>query len=349
VTAGALPTAARSRCSGEAVLAAILVLLAAWHGPALAQPGGNTGLIGDDGLIDAILATPNQKTPVPQDNIFATAPGADQAARIPQFTFNALAPLLFNSNPEFRSSGGPQSLDGSPVARLGWASQLFGTPLRISGFASLEWERFPNANDGSIDYFRSSARLQYVNAGDDQAFSPFFSYVPRMDFDPTFGENFATRQDLNLGFEKVFNFDRSFNRVASSSDSSAATVWSFGFSLGAQQRFRDPAPGSHALVFAPSASYVISDQWNASLAFPITRRWFNTLDQLSQRDVTVEPVGVLEFIIPSDWLGGPRGAGMLGNPAVDLLGFHEQNWSTAPGFAYGQWLAGIVLKAGWRF
>jgi hypothetical protein len=51
----------------------------------------------------------------------------------------------------------------------------------------------------------------------------------------------------------------------------------------------------------------------------------------------------------SDWLGGPRGAGMLGNPAVDFLGFHKQNWSTAPGSAYGQWLAGIVLKAGWRF
>ena len=73
------------------------------------------------------------------------------------------------------------SLDGSPIAGLGWASQLFGTRVRLSGFASLEWERFPNANDASVDYFRS-ARLRYINAGDDQGFSPFFSYVPRMDF-----------------------------------------------------------------------------------------------------------------------------------------------------------------------
>ncbi|MFZ3236193.1 MAG: hypothetical protein WA417_03780 [Stellaceae bacterium] len=338
----------KSFCRSCAAVCAVVVA-AAWVAPALAQPGGNTGLIGDDGLIDAILATPNQKTPVPQDNLFATAPGLEQAARQPQFTLNALAPLLFNSNPEFRSSGGPQSLDGSPVARLGWASQLFGTPVRVSGFASLEWERFPSANDASIDYFRSSARMQYVNPSDDQAFSPFFSYVPRMDFDPTFGDNFATRQDLNLGFDKTFNFDRSFNRAGSSSDSSATTVWSFGFSLGAQQRFRDPAPGSHALLFAPSVSYVISDQWNASLSAPITRRWFNTIDGVSQKAVTLEPVGVLEFIIPGAWLGGPRGATMLGNPAVDFLGFHERNWSTAPGFAYGQWLAGLVLKAGWRF
>ncbi len=317
--------------------------------PAVARLGGNAGLGDDAGLIDAILATPNYKTPVLQDNVFATAPGLEQAARTPQFTFNALAPLLGNSNPEFRGSGGPQSFQGSPVARLGWASQLFGTPLRLSGAAGLEFERYPGANAASVDFFRSSARLQYVPPGDDQAFSPFFSYVPRMDFEPTLANNFATRQDLNLGVDKVFNFDGSFHRLSASGDSSAATVWSFGFSLSAQQRFRNPAPGSQALVFNPSASWVISEQWNASFALPVTRRWFNALDGISQRDVTVEPVAVLEYIIPDSWLGGPRGARMFGNPAVDLLGFHEQNWWTAPGFAYGQWLSGVVLKAGWRF
>jgi hypothetical protein len=319
--------------------------VAAWEGPAVAQPGGNTGLIGDEGLVDAILATPNQKTPVPQDNIFATAPGLEQAARTPQFTFNALAPLLFNSNPEFRSSGGPQSLQGSPVARLSWASQLFGTPLRISGAASLEWERYPSANDASVDYFRSSARLQYIDLGDDQGFSPFFSYVPRMDIEPTFGKNFATRQDLNLGFDKTFNFDGTFNRVPASSNSSPDTVWSFGYSITAQRRVRDVAPQSNALIFAPSASWVISPEWNASLSMALTRRWFNG----ASRDFTVDPIGVLEYIIPANWVGGPRGAAMFGNPSVDFLVFHERNWSTDGSFEYGQWLAGIVLKAGWRF
>jgi hypothetical protein len=318
---------------------------AVWGAPALAQPGGNAGLIADDGLVDAILATPNQKTPVPQDNEFATAPGLEQAARQPQFTLNALAPLFYNSNPEFRSSGGPQSLDGSPVARFGWASQLFGTPLRVSGFASLEWERYPSANDASVDYFRSSARLQYVNPVDDQAFSPFFSYVPRMDFEPTFGDNFATRQDLNLGFDKTFNFDSTFNRVPISSDSSSETVWSFGYSITGQRRIRNPAPQSTALIFAPSASWAISPEWNASLSLPLTRRWFNG----ASRDFTVEPIGILEYIIPNSWVGGPHGAAIFGNPSVDFLVFHERNWSTASSFEYGQWLAGIVLKAGWRF
>jgi hypothetical protein len=61
-----------------------IVLLAAaiWAGSALAQTANsNAGLYGgQDGLFDAILATPNRKTPVPQDNTFATAPGAAQVA-----------------------------------------------------------------------------------------------------------------------------------------------------------------------------------------------------------------------------------------------------------------------------
>ena len=196
-----------------------------------------------------------------------------------------------------------------------------------------------------MDYFRSSARLQYINLGDDQGFSPFFSYVPRMDFEPTFGENFATRQDLNLGLDKTFNFDGAFNRVPASADSSSDTVWSFGYSITAQRRIRDVTPQSNALIFAPSASWVISPEWNASLSMALTRRWFNG----ASRDFTVDPIGVLEYIIPANWVGGSRGAAILGNPSVDFLVFHERNWSTESSFEYGQWLAGVVLKAGWRF
>lgn len=206
-------------------------------------------------------------------------------------------------------------------------------------------ERFPSANEGSLDYFRSSARLQYINFDDDQGFSPFFSYVPRMSFEPTFGVNFETRQDLNLGFDKVFNFDGAFNRVPASADSSSQTVFSFGYSLTGQRRIRNPGSQSDAVIFAPSASWVISEQWNASLAAPITRRWFNR----ASRDLTMEPVGVLEYIIPPNWLGGPGGAASFGNPSVDFLVFHERNWSSEDAFEYGQWLAGVVLKAGWRF
>jgi hypothetical protein len=123
--------------SRATIFATIMIVTANPTRFAIAQTANsNAGLQGgQDGLFDAILATPNQKTPVPQDNIFATAPGAEQAARTPQFTLNILAPAFYNSNTQFLSSGASQALEGSPVVRLGWASQLFGTSR--SGFPAL--------------------------------------------------------------------------------------------------------------------------------------------------------------------------------------------------------------------
>ncbi|HMD63771.1 MAG TPA: hypothetical protein VKF83_07360 [Stellaceae bacterium] len=337
--------------SRSTIFAAILIVTANPTKFAIAQTANsNAGLEGgQDGLFDAILATPNQKTPVPQDNIFATAPGLEEAARTPQFTLNVLAPALFNSNAQFLGSGGSKTLEGSPLVRLGWASQLFDTPIRVSGAASFETERFVNAPGAAIDYIRPSARAQYINPENDQDYSPFLSYVPRLDFDPTFANNFATRQDLNLGIDKVFNFDGAFNRLPPASSSSSATVWSFGFSIGGQRRFRDPAPQSYAFLFNPSASYVISEQWNASFSMPITRRWFDTIGAVSQRNLTVEPTGVVEYVIPGDWLGGADVARWAGNPAVDFVVGVERNWSNVSVATYTQWRAGIVFKTGWRF
>ena len=75
-------TRSRFRMWHAAVLAAVLIFVETRAAPAIAQRAdSNIGLEGGHvGLSDAILATPNRKTPVPQDNIFATAPGAEQAA-----------------------------------------------------------------------------------------------------------------------------------------------------------------------------------------------------------------------------------------------------------------------------
>jgi hypothetical protein len=335
--------------SQTVAFAAMLLATQAAH--AIAQTANsNAGLEGgQDHLFDAIFATPNYKTPSLPDNEFATAPGLEQLARVPQFTLNILAPALYNSNAQFLSSGGSQTLEGSPLVRLGWASQLFDTPIRISGAASMETERFVNAPGAAIDYIRTSARAQYLNPEDDQDYSPFLSYVPRLDFDPTFANNFATRQDLALGLNKVFNFDGAFNRIPTSSNSSSEAVWSFGFGVGGQRRFRDPPPQSYAFFFSPSASYVISEEWNASFSVPITRRWFDMFNDVSQRNLTLEPTGVLEYVIPNGWLRGANAARMLGNPAIDFVAGVERNWSNLSPATYTQWRVGVVLKTGWRF
>jgi len=79
-------TRPRFRLLHAAVLAVVPIIFAARAAPAIAQRAdSNIGLEGGHGgLSDAILATPNRKTPVPQDNMFATAPGATQPAPAPQ-------------------------------------------------------------------------------------------------------------------------------------------------------------------------------------------------------------------------------------------------------------------------
>lgn len=65
----------RFRLSRPAVFVAVLMVTATQAGVAIAQTANsNAGLEGgQDGLFDAILGTPNQKTPVPQDNIFVSS------------------------------------------------------------------------------------------------------------------------------------------------------------------------------------------------------------------------------------------------------------------------------------
>jgi hypothetical protein len=77
---------------------------------------------------------------------------------------------------------------------------------------------------------------------------------------------FATRRDLNLAFEKGFNYNGQFKRMPVASDSSASSVFSLVCSAGVQWRFRSPAPESGAVFLNPSASYVVADDWNASFS-----------------------------------------------------------------------------------
>src|SRR5262249_22224243 len=141
---------------------------------------------------------------------------------------------------------------------------------------------------------------------------------------PSFATNFATRYDLDLGVNKVFNFDGDFHRVASSGNSASSTVWSVGFTAGAQRRWRTPSPSSYALFVLPSVSYVINEQWNAEFVLDITQRWY---DSTAAHELTVMPIGVVEYVLPDRWLGGGDSARWFGRPAVDFLVSYERNWA----------------------
>ncbi len=303
-----------------------------------------------DAMNDALYATPNRQTPAPLTNLYATAPDLEAQIPAPQFRANALLPLGWNSNANEISPGGIPSGQWRPVGTLSWAAPVGDLPLRatVTGFA--ETDRYFRASQVNLDKSGGSARLQYVDPGNDQAFSPYFAFAPRWDFSPTFSNQLSARQDFNLGFNKRVNFDGDFRQVGIAGNTSAATVLSFGLTAFVQQRLREPQTSSQAAFIIPSMSYVITPDWNASLAVEFLGRWFdrNSLGA-SSHAYEIQPIGTVEYVVPASVFGGERTAALFGHPAFDLQGSYLKVWSSAPGGGYGQFQAIAAVKLGWRF
>ena len=296
-----------------------------------------------------MFGTHNIYTPTPPTNLFATTPGLEQQVRRLQFTINGLVPIFFNSNAEALPSGGTNSAEFSPILGVSLSTPVFDLPFRFTANARAEVDRFTQAPQVDFDKVLVSGRLQYVDANNDQAYSPYISYVPRWDFTPFYKTWLATRQDLNFGVNKTFNYGGDFKRVAFSGDTFAETVWSFGVTAAIQRRFRDPAPGSWAAFVIPSATYVISPNWNFSAGILAERRAFDSYYGFNQEDWLLEPIVTLEFVLPESWFGSGTTATWLGRPALDFQVAYEKNWSNLPAANFGIWHAGAALKLGWRF
>jgi len=310
----------------------------------------DAGVDADDARTDALLGTLNLATPEPFDNLYSTAPGAEQQVARPQIRFNGLLPLNWDSNPLELGSGSDASWGTFPVGNLSAAVPVGDLPFRVSVSARSEFKRFFDQPDADIDRLTFSGRIQYVDPKNDQAFSPYFAITPRFSYLPTFSDQTEARQDFNLGFNKRFNFDGSFQPVAIAADTSAATVWSFGLTAFAQNRQRQPQLSSDALFLIPSVAWAISKDWNASFAVELLGRWYepNRFGEAS-RDWEALPIATLEYIIPASLFGSESFANLLGRPAIDLQGSHLKVWSTVPGVSFGQWEASATLKMGWRF
>jgi hypothetical protein len=342
----------RARRAAKLALVAAIASFSGLPGPLVAQTADRRDAGGDaeDARTDALLGTLNPNTPEPLSNLYSTAPGLEQQAPAPQWRVNLLAPLTFDSNPQETSRGGTPTLGASPLGGVSWAAAVGSLPFRVTLSASSVLNRYFEASNVDNDRVTVSGRLQYVDPGNDQAFSPYFAIVPRWTFLPSFSDQTEARQDYNLGFNKRFNFDGSLQPVPVAGDTSASTVWSFGLTAFAQRRLREPQLSSSAVFLIPSVSAIISEDWNASLAIEFLGRWFdrNPAGE-SRRGLEAQPIATLEYVIPTSFLGGDRMAKILGRPAVDFQGSHLTVWSSVPGLSYGQWQAQAVLKMGWRF
>ena len=220
---------------GPAFAAATLVIFIL-SSPVAAQSAKTDA---QDARTDALLATPGQPTTTQPSNLIATAPGLEQQAPSSQIRFNLLVPFGYNSNAEKISPGGTPTLQLRPVGTLSWAAPLFELPLRLSANVAIESQRFLDSSSADVDKIGGSLRLQYVDRNNDQSFSPYFAYAPRLDFIPTFSSNIATRQDVNFGVNKRLNLDRDFQSIRPAGNTSSSTIWSFGLTVVGQRRLRD--------------------------------------------------------------------------------------------------------------
>ena len=169
----------RRRCSRACALS--LALGFAFPAAALAQAAGDrsdAGVDADDARTDALLGTLNLVTPGPVDSLYATAPGAEQQIA-PQFRFNGLVPLNFDSNPLELGSGSDSSWGTFPVGNLSAAAPVGDLPFRVTVTARSEFKQFFNASGANIDRLIFSGRIQYVDPTNDQAWSPYFGVTPR--------------------------------------------------------------------------------------------------------------------------------------------------------------------------
>jgi hypothetical protein len=332
---------------GAAFVAAFASLSAL---PAFAQAQrGDVGSDANDARTDAMFAMPNLSTPAPLDNLYATSPELEAQIPAPRLSASGLLPLGWDSNPQQVQSGGTPTWETSPLANVSLSAPI-GAPFRFTATGVGELNNYFSASDVNVQRLGGSARLQYVDPNDDQAFSPYVAIAPRQQWAlPESGLN-EVRTDFNVGFNKRFNFDGDFQRVAAAPDTSAQTVWSLGLTVFGQVRDRDPRLSSDAVFVIPSLSRVLTPELSAAFAIEFLGRWYEP-DRFGEasRDYEAMPIATVEYAIPATLLGGEQMAKILGRPALDVQGSYLKVWSTVPGVTFGQWEAQAAIRMGWRF
>lgn len=332
------------------LIASILAFCVNGADPVFAQ-GQRGDISGDaaDARNDAVMGMPNRSTYAPLDNLYATAPGLEEQIPKLQFGASLFAPLGWNSNPKELGTGGPTSGETTPFGNVSMSAPL-GARFRFTATGFGELNRYFGASAANVDRLGGSARLQFVDPNDDQAFSPYVAYAPRKQWASPDSGLEETRNDFNVGFNKTFNLDGAFRLVPNAPDTSAETVWSFGLTAFAQRRQRDQRLSSTAAVLIPSVSSAISKDWSASFAVELLGRWYEA-DSAGEtsRDWEALPIATVEYLIPASFLGGENVAALLGRPALDFQGSYLKVWSTVPGVSFGQWETRAGIRMGWRF
>jgi hypothetical protein len=279
-------------------------------------------------------------------------------------------PVYYNSNAETVSSGGTQTVETNPEFRLGWTKQLPQIPIKLSALVDANSDRYARSNGADGDVAYGKFRAQYVTGYNDQEFEPFIQYNPKSAFNPTFESATTAQHNFAIGFDKAFNYDDKFRRIGGDSpigisgDTSAATVWSFGFTGTLTRRLTNAGADSTIATAAPSITYNLTNipnsnstdaQWNVSFETDVSRRWYDTMGGATRMDWIVNPILTIEFVPPGIWFKGvnedDREASRksLGKPVIDFQVAFARDSSNQLGNSFHQWSIGPMLKTAWKF
>jgi hypothetical protein len=348
-----------NRTQMRVAITRVLLLIVVLRFQVLEGAGGQAMAAGPSGGSDAAARDDQSDRIEDQESAIDAVDNAAQdrervAPSVPRsFTFRLNAPLYYNSNANQIASPAPAALEGNPQIELGWRRNLTPLPVQFSIRLGADADRYAAAPEAQEDQTYGSLKAAYYDTGNDQAWAPFVSYKNTLIFGATFDPWTETRNDLALGADKSFSFDRGFHHLPASGRSRADAVWVLGMSIYVQRRLRTPGPDSVALYVVPSAMFVPTKEWSVSVFVNAKQPWFDSIpsaaETMSRQDFEINPILTIAYN-PSGLLsGGNARAQFLGTPQIALqIGF-ERRSSNLANKSWDQWTVGPVLTASWRF
>jgi hypothetical protein len=363
-------------CARVFLSIAILFLSATCATSARAQVSLQTQLDFQAARTDALLGTSSAPTNMPNFGSVVSftafpvkSPPPDQATgegagpiAPPPFTISVLNALGYYKNDG--ASASPEGAQTAPEVRGGFATPPNPIGLQFSGYLDATSSRATGGTAHS-DLLDGTLRLDWVGLGtyaNRDAPDIFLYYAPSRAFDPLFSTATQTTQDLSLGVNKLFDYFT--NGPVPYPRAGFAQTYEVGIQVAGARRYVASGPDSDAVSVAPSIKWSAVDAAHfpgcepeqcapsASLALNVTRRWYDQVNEQSERAWSIQPTVTFAWPIPQDWFGSDLVAsgkrqGQYGKPEIDFqVSYGEMN-STNRSHSGHQWTIGPTFRASW--
>jgi hypothetical protein len=340
--------------------------------PSLAQSQLQDQIDFNTARSDAVLGTspaPSSSLPTigslvsyslyPNGNSSVTELQGPQAPAPPIFNSNFLSPLSY-ARSQANGKSGISSANAVPEIKTGFLVHPSETLFQFSGFLDLSSSRYTGSTANS-DRLDGLVRVDFVGSDpfpDRASIIPYVSYAPQQTYAPLFSKGELVTQDLMLGVNKLWDFAPNwtkYNTVASDDP-----AWEIGLQLSGQHRIVNSGADSNAIIFGPSIKWAATNavefphktpedlgKLAASIGLNITRRWYESYQDYSERVWSVAPILTVSWVLPGKWFG--KSGSYLGSPELDFQIAYSDLNSTVGAKSSRQLGVGPTLKANWNF